>query len=81
VELDPRDRAILSVLLRQERSETVVAVSDSGRMVADFKVGFGFGMAGGVPGGVAGGAMGGVLGGVVGEWAVRRLLRLLNQFV
>jgi uncharacterized protein YfaS (alpha-2-macroglobulin family) len=66
VELDPRDRAILSVLLRQERSETVVAVSDSGRMVADFKVGFGFGMAGGVPGGVAGGAMGGVLGGVVG---------------
>src|SRR6267154_563033 len=66
VELDPRDRAILSVLLRQERSETVVAVSDSGRMVADFKVGFGAGMAGGVPGGVAGGAMGGVIGGVVG---------------
>src|SRR6266853_899241 len=66
VELDPRDHAILSVLLRQERSETVVAVSDSGRMVADFKVGFGAGMAGGVPGGVAGGAMGGVIGGVVG---------------
>jgi uncharacterized protein YfaS (alpha-2-macroglobulin family) len=66
VELDPRDHAILSVLLRQERSETVVAVSDSGRMVADFNVGFGAGMAGGVPGGVAGGAMGGVIGGVVG---------------
>jgi len=64
LELDPRDRAILSVLLRQERSGTVVAMSDTGRMVADFKVGFG--MAGGVPGGVAGGQMGGVIGGVVG---------------
>src|SRR6266478_3006095 len=64
LEVDPRDRAILSVLLRQERSGMVVAVSDTGRMVADFKVGFG--VAGGVPGGVAGGAMGGVIGGVVG---------------
>src|SRR5216684_2992505 len=64
VELEPRDRAILSVLLRQEHSEAIVAVSDTGRMVADFKVGFG--MAGGVPGGVAGGVMGGVVGGVGG---------------
>jgi len=64
LELDPRDRAILSVLLRQEHSGTIVAVSDAGRMVADFKVGFG--MAGGVPGGVAGGAMGGVVGGMGG---------------
>jgi uncharacterized protein YfaS (alpha-2-macroglobulin family) len=62
VELDPRDHAILSVLLRQEHSGAVVAVSDSGRMVADFKVGFG--MAGGVPGGAVGGVMGGVVGGV-----------------
>jgi uncharacterized protein YfaS (alpha-2-macroglobulin family) len=62
--LDPRDRVTLSVLLRQEHSGTVVAVSDTGRMVTDFKVGFG--MAGGVPGGVAGGQMGGVIGGVVG---------------
>jgi uncharacterized protein YfaS (alpha-2-macroglobulin family) len=60
VELDPRDRAILSVLLRQERSGTVVTVGDSGRMLADFKVG------GGLAGGVAGGVMGGVVGGVVG---------------
>ena len=57
LELDPRDRAILSVLLRQEHSGTVVAVSDTGKMVADFKVGFGMG------GGVAGGVMGGVAGG------------------
>jgi len=64
LELDPRDRAVLSVLLRQEHSGMVVAVSDTGRMVADFKVGFG--VVGGVPGGVAGGAMGGVIGGVVG---------------
>jgi uncharacterized protein YfaS (alpha-2-macroglobulin family) len=58
LELDVRDRAILSVLLRQEHSGTVVAVSDSGRTVADFKVGFGIGVgvAGGVIGGVAGGA-------------------------
>jgi len=62
VELDPRDRAILSVLLRQEHSGAVVAVSDTGRMVADFKVGFG--VAGGVPGGAVGGVMGGVVGGV-----------------
>ena len=55
VELDPRDRAVLSVLLRQEHSGTVVAVSDNGRMMADF----GFGIAGGV----AGGSMGGVMGG------------------
>jgi A-macroglobulin TED domain/Alpha-2-macroglobulin family/A-macroglobulin receptor binding domain/Carboxypeptidase regulatory-like domain len=64
LELDPRDRAVLSVLLRQEHSGAVVAVSDTGRMVADFKVGFG--IARGFPGGVAGGAMGGVMGGVVG---------------
>jgi uncharacterized protein YfaS (alpha-2-macroglobulin family) len=64
LELDPRDRAILSVLLRQENSGTVVAVSDTTKMLADFKVGFG--MAGGVPGGVAGGAMGGVVGGMGG---------------
>jgi len=56
VELEPRDRAILSVLLRQEHSEAIVAVSDTGRMVADFKVGFG--MAGGVAGGVMGGVVG-----------------------
>jgi uncharacterized protein YfaS (alpha-2-macroglobulin family) len=62
LELYPRDRAVLSVLLRQENSETVVAISDTGRMVADFKVGFG--MAGGVPGGVAGGVIGGVVGGM-----------------
>jgi hypothetical protein len=64
VELEPRDRAILSVLLRQEHAGTVVAVSDSGRMLADFKVGVGFGVARGVAGGVAGGAMGGVVGGM-----------------
>ena len=64
LELNPRDRAVLSVLLRQEHSGTIVAVSDMGRMVADFKVGFG--VAGGVPGGVAGGQMGGVIGGVIG---------------
>jgi uncharacterized protein YfaS (alpha-2-macroglobulin family) len=64
VELEPRDRAILSVLLRQEHSETVVAVSDSGRMLADFKVGVGFGVARGVAGGVAGGVMGGAVGDV-----------------
>src|SRR6266576_1908851 len=62
--LDPRDRVTLSVLLRQEHSGTVVAVSDTGRMVADFKVGFG--MAGGVSGGVAGGVIGGVVGGMGG---------------
>jgi hypothetical protein len=56
VELDPRDRAVLSVLLRQEHSGTVVALSDTGRMIADFEFGF--------PGGVAGGSMGGVIGGV-----------------
>jgi uncharacterized protein YfaS (alpha-2-macroglobulin family) len=60
LEIDPRDRAMLSVLLRQEHSGAVVAVSDTGRMVADFKVGFG------IAGGVAGGAMGGVMGGVIG---------------
>src|SRR6266550_9209618 len=64
LELNPRDRAVLSVLLRQEHSGTIVAVSDMGRMVADFKIGFG--VAGGVPGGVAGGQMGGVIGGVIG---------------
>jgi uncharacterized protein YfaS (alpha-2-macroglobulin family) len=58
VELDPRDRAILTVLLRQENSGTVVAVGDSGRMLADFKVG------GGIAGGVAGGVVGGVVGGI-----------------
>jgi uncharacterized protein YfaS (alpha-2-macroglobulin family) len=60
LELDPRDRATLSVLLRQEHSGTIVAVSDTARMVADFKVEFG--MAGGVPGGVAGGVIGGIVG-------------------
>jgi A-macroglobulin TED domain/Alpha-2-macroglobulin family/MG2 domain/A-macroglobulin receptor binding domain/Carboxypeptidase regulatory-like domain/Alpha-2-macroglobulin bait region domain len=60
VELDPRDRAILSVLLRQENSGTVVTLIDSGRMLADLKVG------GGLPGGVIGGVMGGVAGGVAG---------------
>src|SRR5260370_376864 len=64
VEREPRDRAIVSVLLRQEHSEAIVAVNDKGRMVADFKVGFG--VAGGVPGGVAGGATGGVVDGVQG---------------
>ena len=49
LELNPRDRAALSVLLRQEHSGTIVAVSDMGRMVADFKIGFG--VAGGVPAG------------------------------
>jgi hypothetical protein len=58
LELDPRDRATLSVLLRQEHSGTIVAVSDTGRMVTDFKVGFG--MAGGVAGGVVGGVVGGM---------------------
>lgn len=67
VELDPRDRAILSVLLRQEHSGAVVAVSDRGRMVADFKVGFG------VVGGVPGGAVGGFMGGVVGDAAAMPL--------
>ena len=62
LELDPRDRATLSVLLRREHSGTIEAVSDTGRMVADFKVGLG--MAGGVPGGVAGGIMGGVVDGM-----------------
>src|SRR5260370_31300201 len=66
VELEPRVRAILSVLLRQEHSEAIVAVRDTGRMVADFRVGFGFGMARGGARGVAGGAMGGVVGGVQG---------------
>ncbi|HMI50498.1 MAG TPA: MG2 domain-containing protein, partial [Candidatus Saccharimonadales bacterium] len=61
--LDPRDQATLSVVLRQEHTGTVVAVSETGRAVADFKVGFG--MTGGVPGGVAGGVFGGVAGGVV----------------
>src|SRR5260370_38196551 len=65
VELEPRGRVILSVLLRQEHSEAIVAVSDTGRMVADFKVGFG--MAGGGPGGVAGGVLGGVVGGAPGR--------------
>jgi hypothetical protein len=60
VELDPRDRAILSVLLRQDHAGAVVTFSESGRMLADFKVG------GGIGGGVAGGMMGGVIGGVVG---------------
>ena len=64
LELYPRDRAVLSVLLRQENSGSVVAVSDAGRMVADFKVGFG--MAGGAPGGVAGGVIGGVVRGMGG---------------
>jgi len=64
VELDPRDRAILSVLLRQENSGTVVAVGDSGRMLADFKVGFASGAAGGVAGGMMGGVVGGVVGGI-----------------
>jgi uncharacterized protein YfaS (alpha-2-macroglobulin family) len=66
LKLDSRDRAILSVLLRQDRpAGTVVAVSDSGRMLADFRADAGVGFAGGVPGGVAGGAMGGVVGGVI----------------
>lgn len=67
LELEPRDRAILSVLLRQDRPEgkTVVAVGDSGRMLADFRAGAGVGFVGGVPGGVAGGAIGGVMGGVI----------------
>jgi uncharacterized protein YfaS (alpha-2-macroglobulin family) len=65
VELDPRDRAVLSVLLRQEHSGTVVAVSDTTRMLADFQVGF--------PGGVAGGSMGGVIAGVVEDARVRNL--------
>jgi uncharacterized protein YfaS (alpha-2-macroglobulin family) len=62
LELDPRDRANLSVLLRQDRAGTIVAVGDSGRMLADFKVGFG--VVGGVPGGAAGEVMGGVVGGM-----------------
>ena len=66
LELDARDRAILSVLLRQDRpAGTIVALSDSGRMVADFRAGAGVGFAGGVPGGVAGGVVGGVVGGVI----------------
>jgi uncharacterized protein YfaS (alpha-2-macroglobulin family) len=56
VELDPHDRAVLSVLVRQEHPGTVVAVGETGRMMADFAFGF--------PGGVAGGSMGGVIGGV-----------------
>jgi uncharacterized protein YfaS (alpha-2-macroglobulin family) len=67
LELDPRDRAILSVLLRQEHSGAVVAVSDTGRMVADFEVGF----AGGVPGGAAGGVMGGVVAAGIGGAPLR----------
>ncbi len=63
VELGPRDRAILSVLVRQEHSGAIVAVSKSTGMLADFKVG-GFG---GIGGGVAGGAAGGVMRGVVNE--------------
>lgn len=67
LKLDTRDRAILSVLLRQDRpAETTIALSDSGRMLADFRAGAGVGSVGGVPGGVAGGVMGGVLGGVIG---------------
>jgi len=58
LELHPRDRAMLSVLLRQEHSGTVVAVSDTTKMLADFKVGFAGGVAGGVMGGVVGGAGG-----------------------
>jgi len=64
VKLDPRDHAILSVLLRQVHSGTFVAVSERTRMLADFKVGFG--VAGGVPGGGAGGVIGGVVGGAGG---------------
>ena len=59
VELDPRDRVILSVLLRQEHSGTVVALSDTTKALADFRVG-GFGLSGGVAGGSVGGVMGGV---------------------
>src|SRR5207244_11215057 len=59
LEPDARDRAILSVLLRQDRpAGTIVALSDSGRIVADFRAGAGVGFAGGVPGGVAGGVVG-----------------------
>jgi uncharacterized protein YfaS (alpha-2-macroglobulin family) len=57
VELDPRDRAVIAVLLRQEHPGMVVAVSETTRMLADVKVGG----VGGVPGGVAGGVMGGVV--------------------
>jgi hypothetical protein len=59
VELDPRDRAILSVFLRQEHSGTVVALSDTTKTLADFRIG-GFGFAGGVGGGSMGGVMGAV---------------------
>jgi uncharacterized protein YfaS (alpha-2-macroglobulin family) len=64
LELEPRDRANLSVMLRQDRAGTTVAVGDSGRMLADFKVGMG--VVGGVPGGAAGGVVGGVVGGMGG---------------
>jgi uncharacterized protein YfaS (alpha-2-macroglobulin family) len=66
LELAARDGAILSVLIRQEQPGTVVAISQTTRMMVDFKVNGGFGLAGGVPGGVMGGVAGGIVGGVVG---------------
>jgi hypothetical protein len=63
VELDPRDRAILSVLLHQENVGMVVSVDHAERMLAGLKVGGGLadGVIGGVIGGVGGGAAGGVV--------------------
>src|SRR5713226_3738449 len=81
LELDPRDRANLSVLLRQEHSGAVVAVSDTGRMVADLKVGDGIGFAGGVPGGEVGGVMGGVIGGMGGAPPPPAAARAMAQMV
>jgi uncharacterized protein YfaS (alpha-2-macroglobulin family) len=60
VELLARDRAVLSVLLRQDAAGTVVAVNHAERDVALFDVngGIGFGVGGGVGGGRGGPGVG-----------------------
>ena len=61
--LDPRDRAILSIFLRQEPSGTTVTVHDR----RETRVRLREDIAGGIAGGVAGGQMGGVIGGVAAD--------------
>jgi uncharacterized protein YfaS (alpha-2-macroglobulin family) len=50
--IDPRDRAVLSVFLRQEPAEAVAAVNEDMEARVAFKVGVGAGVGGGVFGGL-----------------------------
>jgi len=70
--LEPRDRAILSVLLKCQAGETVVAVNETMGTMAEFKVG--------VVGGIGGG-FGAGIGGAVGEGRMLMRKEMVAQAV